>query len=114
MKQVAMLLSLLVVLAFLFQVAGDMRDFGDPHQNEPEETDGKNNYMDDEMIEQGQNDTGNNNIVTAVVFDYRGFDTLGEATVLFAAVSGVAMLFRRRIKAQNENEDQQNTEEGEQ
>jgi multisubunit Na+/H+ antiporter MnhB subunit len=29
------------------------------------------------------------------VFDYRGFDTLGEATVLFAAVAGVIILFRR-------------------
>jgi multisubunit Na+/H+ antiporter MnhB subunit len=29
------------------------------------------------------------------VFDYRGFDTLGEATVLFTAVAGVVMIFRR-------------------
>ena len=36
------------------------------------------------------------NVVTAIVFDFRGFDTLGEATVLFIAVLGVAMFFRRR------------------
>ena len=36
--------------------------------------------------------------VTAVVFDYRGFDTLGEATVLFAAATGVIVLFRRLKK----------------
>jgi multisubunit Na+/H+ antiporter MnhB subunit len=29
------------------------------------------------------------------VFDYRGFDTLGEATILFSAVAGVLLLFRR-------------------
>ena len=45
-----------------------------------------------------QNDTGANNAVTSVVFDYRGFDTLGEATVLFTAVAGVIMIFRRRKK----------------
>jgi multicomponent Na+:H+ antiporter subunit B len=34
------------------------------------------------------------NMVTAVNFDYRGFDTLGEEYMLFAAVTGVAMLLR--------------------
>jgi multicomponent Na+:H+ antiporter subunit B len=33
-------------------------------------------------------------VVTAVNFDYRGFDTLGEEFVLFAAVIGVAILLR--------------------
>lgn len=34
------------------------------------------------------------NIVTALVFDYRGFDTLGEAAVLFTAVCSIGALFR--------------------
>src|ERR671932_404151 len=34
------------------------------------------------------------NVVAAVVFDYRGFDTMGEELILFAAVMGVAMLLR--------------------
>jgi len=33
-------------------------------------------------------------VVAAVLFDYRGLDTLGEATVLFTAVTGVLLLFR--------------------
>ena len=45
--------------------------------------------MDDYFIENGQVETGSNNIVASVVFDYRGFDTLGEASVLFAAATGV-------------------------
>jgi len=36
------------------------------------------------------------NVVTAVNFDYRGFDTLGEESILFLAVLGVAMLLRQR------------------
>lgn len=37
------------------------------------------------------------NTVTSVVLDYRGFDTLGEVTVLFAAVAGAGLiLFARR------------------
>src|ERR687886_2779168 len=34
------------------------------------------------------------NVVGATVFDYRGFDTLGEEIILFTAVLGVAMLLR--------------------
>jgi len=34
------------------------------------------------------------NVVAAIVFDYRGFDTLGEEFILFAAVMGVALLLR--------------------
>ena len=34
------------------------------------------------------------NVVTAVVFDYRGFDTLGEELILFGSVIGVALLLR--------------------
>jgi multicomponent Na+:H+ antiporter subunit B len=34
------------------------------------------------------------NVVVAVVFDYRGFDTLGEEFILFASVIGVALLLR--------------------
>jgi multicomponent Na+:H+ antiporter subunit B len=34
------------------------------------------------------------NLVTAVTFDYRGFDTLGEEYMLFAAVTGVVLLLR--------------------
>jgi multicomponent Na+:H+ antiporter subunit B len=34
------------------------------------------------------------NVVAAVVFDYRGFDTLGEEFILFAAVMGIALLLR--------------------
>ena len=54
--------------------------------------------MDQHIIDNTQADTGADNGVTAVVFDYRGFDTLGEATVLFTAVAGVIVLFRRLKK----------------
>ena len=51
--------------------------------------------MDQYIIDNAVDETGANNGVTAVVFDYRGFDTLGEATVLFTAVAGVILVFRR-------------------
>jgi multicomponent Na+:H+ antiporter subunit B len=35
------------------------------------------------------------NVVTATVFDYRGFDTMGEEFILFIAVMGVVLLLRK-------------------
>jgi multisubunit Na+/H+ antiporter MnhB subunit len=54
--------------------------------------------MDEYIINNCQEETGADNSVTSVVFDYRGFDTLGEATVLFTAVAGVIVIFRRTKK----------------
>ncbi|MFZ9136419.1 MAG: DUF4040 domain-containing protein [Hylemonella sp.] len=38
------------------------------------------------------------NVVTAVLASYRGYDTLGETTVVFTAGAGVIVLLRRRSK----------------
>lgn len=49
-------------------------------------------------------ETGSPNIVTAVLADYRGFDTLAETTVIFIAGIGVMLLLgglRRRDRAQD-------------
>jgi len=40
-------------------------------------------------INEGVKETGATNIVTSVVVNYRGFDTLGEVTVLFIAAIGL-------------------------
>lgn len=54
-----------------------------------------NSYLRD-----GLEQTGAANIVTAVLLDYRAYDTLGEATVLFCAVMGALTVLRRRAKRQ--------------
>lgn len=41
------------------------------------------------------------NAVTAVVFDYRGFDTMGEEFILFIAVTGVVLLLREQAKEES-------------
>lgn len=50
--------------------------------------------MASEYIINGVKDTGAINLVTGIVFDYRGYDTLGEATILFTAVMGVLAILR--------------------
>lgn len=76
------------ILAMFFVFTALYLSFGVP----------KATQMDDYIILNTQKETGTNNGVTSVVFDFRGFDTLGEATILFAAVSGVIMIFRRLKK----------------
>ena len=47
-------------------------------------------------VEQGTEETAALNIVSAVLFSYRSFDTLGEALMLFAAAMAVIMLMREK------------------
>lgn len=44
------------------------------------------------VIESGKEETGSLNLVTAVLYDYRAFDSLGESTVIFAAVSAIVLI----------------------
>ncbi len=84
MRKIAVVVFI-IFFAFMSLAAYDMHDFGAPPSK-----------MDDYIIQNTQNETGANNGVTAVVFDYRGYDTLGEATVLFTAIAGVMVVLRRR------------------
>jgi multicomponent Na+:H+ antiporter subunit B len=42
------------------------------------------------------------NVVTSVVFDYRGFDTMGEEFILFIAVMGVVLLLRSEERGEQD------------
>lgn len=52
------------------------------------------------------------NMVTLVVFDWRGYDTLGEALILVTAVVVVLLVFGRGI-VDGKSEDQDTSEEDE-
>jgi len=47
-------------------------------------------------ITDGLRKTGAANLVASVLLDYRAYDTLGEATVLFTAVIGAIAILRRK------------------
>jgi len=74
--------------ALLVYGAFGLPDFGDPqaaiHQHVVPR------YM--------ENETEVPNVVTAVLASFRGFDTLGETTVVFTAGAGIIALLRRRKK----------------
>ncbi|MDD1692925.1 MAG: hypothetical protein LUQ05_07060 [Methanoregula sp.] len=93
-KTVVLMGSLLIICAFLGVAALNLT-FGVP----------KITDMDDYFLRFGQEQTGTNNQCTSVTFDFRGFDTLGESTVLFCAVIGVALMFRKMQEGE-EHEDE--------
>ncbi|BCS98514.1 hypothetical protein DSLASN_41460 [Desulfoluna limicola] len=68
---------------------GDFPDYGAP--NSPAST-----YLSHYYLEHGQSDTHAPNIVSAVLADYRGFDTMFETTVVFAAGLACFFLLRRK------------------
>ncbi|MDP6952534.1 MAG: cation:proton antiporter, partial [Alphaproteobacteria bacterium] len=45
------------------------------------------------------------NIVTSVLADYRGYDTLGEVGVIFTAGIGVILLLGRNTRRRREDEE---------
>jgi multisubunit Na+/H+ antiporter MnhB subunit len=49
-------------------------------------------------IKKGLDDTGAANIVASVILDYRAYDTLGEATVLFTSIIGATVILRKKAK----------------
>jgi multicomponent Na+:H+ antiporter subunit B len=58
-----------------------------------------------EYIALGLERTGAANVVATIILDFRGYDTLGEATVLFTAVIGVLTLVRRIGRKELASED---------
>jgi multicomponent Na+:H+ antiporter subunit B len=54
-------------------------------------------------LQQSIRETGVPNIVTAVLADYRSFDTLGEVTVIFTGGIGVMLLLKGRRRRQDRN-----------
>ena len=83
--KVAPLLVVLVTGAILIYATIDLPGFGDP--NSP-----ANTYVGIEYLARSQSDIAVPNVVTAVLASYRGFDTLGETGVVFAAGLAVTLL----------------------
>ncbi len=54
--------------------------------------------MSETYVTEGAERTGAANLVTGVLWDFRGYDTLGEATILFTAALGVLTVLRLRGK----------------
>ena len=96
------ILASLVVGGLLIYGTLDLPAFGDPQAPAQQ-------HVAPHYLEQGEAETGVPNIVTAVLASYRGFDTLGEVTVIFTAGIGVLLMLgvttRRRRAGKNGDDD---------
>lgn len=72
-------------LAFLLLVIAAQLGFGDPPMRAGQG-----------ILDAAPDQVGAANIVTAVLLGYRGFDTLGELSILFAAATAVGLVLGRR------------------
>lgn len=84
-KQIAPLIVVVVAGLAMFYAIGDMPAFGDA--NSPANSGPGMDYVDRTTEE-----IHIPNVVTAVLASYRGYDTFGEAVVIFAAGLGVLLL----------------------
>lgn len=85
--RIASVIVCISIIAILLLTVSYLPAFGSPD-------DPANNEVAARYIERGIQETGAVNIVTGMILNYRGFDTLGETTVLFIATCCVMILLR--------------------
>ena len=93
-----------IILVFVILSGGlliygtaNMPAWGDPQSP-------ANQYVSPRYIEEAMEKTRTPNIVTAVLADYRGYDTMGETTVIFTAAIACALILRRRSGGRKERD----------
>jgi multicomponent Na+:H+ antiporter subunit B len=85
---IAIVFLIVIALFYTFQLAiTHLNPFGDHALR-----------MSEAYLDGAAEKTGSANLVTGVVFDFRGYDTFGEATILFTAVIGVLTILRIKAK----------------
>ncbi len=87
-KQAVIFLVLFVFALFLLNAVAEMPKFGE-EKNPP------NLHVVDRYLEKGEEEAGCKNIVTAIILNYRGYDTMGEVTVIFTALCAVLAVLKR-------------------
>ena len=94
--RVLALITVIITGIILIYGTVDMPDWGDP--NSP-----ASKHVSPRYIEKTMDETATPNVVTSVLADYRGYDTLGETTVIFTAGVSCILILRRRRQRKQEN-----------
>lgn len=89
MRALVSLFLVIIIVSFMLMGVSEMPEFG--AIDAP-----SNNEVSQKYIEDAIEDTGATNVVAAVILDYRAFDTLIEATVLFSAFILVVIVLKER------------------
>ena len=90
MKTFGIMIQVLLAAALIYGTL-DMPKWGDPHSPAA-------SHVSPYFLEHSIEHTATPNVVTSVLADYRGYDTLGETTVIFTAGMACILLLKRRDK----------------
>lgn len=63
------------------------------------------------IVNENLDKTAAQNVVFSVVFNFRGYDTMGESFILIAAIAGSLVILRKSAKASKEAPEQKEEEE---
>jgi multisubunit Na+/H+ antiporter MnhB subunit len=80
MRNLLVIVFLAFIMVALVVTVIEMPTIGDP-------VNVTNNEVPQRYLEDSLNETGALNVIASIITDYRAFDTLGEATVLFVAIA---------------------------
>ncbi|MBE9550915.1 MAG: hydrogen gas-evolving membrane-bound hydrogenase subunit E [Desulfobacteria bacterium] len=94
MKAIALIAVLMTGGLLIYSIEG-LPDWGDP--DSPASTHVSPEYIQDALAK-----TATPNIVTAVLADYRGYDTMGETAVIFTAGIGCVLMLRKKRKGKGD------------
>jgi multicomponent Na+:H+ antiporter subunit B len=86
LKALSLIIAVLAGAALIYGTL-DMPKWGDPHS--PAAT-----HVSPYYLRHSLEQTDTPNVVTSVLADYRGYDTLGETTVIFTAGMACILLLR--------------------
>ena len=103
---------ILVVAFFAFGGAGQdgaVPQFGQPLFSKAQAND-VNRPVSVDYLAKTAEETGAANVVMGILLDIRGYDTLGEATVIFVSILGVYVILRKRGRISAEAEGAQGKE----
>ena len=97
---VVLLAGGVLLAAAFFAVGGagatrGMPEFGQPLMSKPADSKDPAAPVGAKYLANAGAETGAANAVTAVLLDYRAYDTLGEATVIFVSILGAYAILRR-------------------
>jgi len=93
--KVIALIAALMTGALLIYGTEEMPDWGDP--NSP-----ASSHVSPKYIQEALEKTATPNIVTAVLADYRSYDTMGETVVVFTAGIGCILMLRKKRKGEGD------------
>jgi multicomponent Na+:H+ antiporter subunit B len=91
MRRLTVIILVVALFAFLLLGTLSLPDFGSYPERTP-----TLKAISVYYLQNGVAETGALNVVSSIVWNYRGYDTIGEVTILFTTTFGVIAILRKK------------------